>query len=63
LDEKELVSCWRRIAGFGVSNGKRFCCYLLIPEIRQEKGLGIEIEKFGFRFCCVVGCVCSGIFS
>jgi len=40
-----VLSCWRRIAGFGVRNEERFCCCLLCPDVGEGKVFGNENEE------------------
>jgi len=43
--DADVLSSWRRIAGFGVGNEERFCCSLLCPDVGEEKALGNENEE------------------
>jgi len=53
--KKKTYCCWRRIVGFRVSNGERFCCRVLHLEVGEEKGLGIEMKKLNFVFAVWLG--------
>jgi len=43
--DADVLSCWRRIAGFGVRNEERFCCCLLCPDVGEGKVFGNENEE------------------